>query len=111
MVELLASNQRTRVRFPLAAPRFVEYRLVSENGFVSPRDFGYDLVPVYLCYTNSLKHKNNIEWIEESLTDKWTWFAFGGHPEPGITYCFKSKIDAGIFILCKGEPLTSVSDR
>ncbi len=102
MVEHLASNQTTRVRFPLAAPRHVEFKTVSCKGKKSPCNYGYTIIPVYKITEYDERHKNNIEWIEETLTDTWTWFVFAGYPEPGISYCFKSTIDAGIFILFKG---------
>ena len=111
MVELLASNQRTRVRFSPAAPRHVEYTLVSNGGRRSPDEYGYHIVPVYNTPVESPKHRTNIKWIEENLTDNWTWFAFGATfdgvytwPSPGISYCFKKKEDAGIFTLCKAGP-------
>lgn len=81
--------------------RFIEFGSVSNGGKISPRNFGYHIIPIYETSVDSLKHNNNIKWIAESLTDSWTWFVFGGHPQPGITYCFKSKIDAGMFFLCK----------
>jgi len=54
----------------------------------------------------SPEHENNKIWIEESLTDTWSWWQFGGSVSnldvpPGISYCFKSKIDAGMFTLCR----------
>ena len=102
MVELLASNQRMRVRFPLAAPRHIAFKLISAID-KNPGDFGYNIVPIYQCSRLSSQHIANIDWIEENLTDKWSWFQFGGYPIPGISYCFKSKQDAGIFLLCKSE--------
>lgn len=101
MAEPQVSTLKMGVRISLAAPRFVEYLLISNGGKTNVTGFGYHVVPVYKTLARSLKHKNNMQWIEEGLSDSWTWFVFGGYPEAGISYCFKSKIDAGMFLLCK----------
>lgn len=114
MAEPQVSTLKMGVRIPLAAPdlRFIDFSFIS-NG-KPPMEHGYTIVPIYTINVHSSNHKNNIEWIEESLTDRWSWFVFG---EPGvvmmvrerigewgITYCFKSEIDAGMFTLCRTSP-------
>ncbi len=83
--------------------RLIDYPFVSNGGKVSPQNFGYHIVPIYNTFSLSLKHENNMQWIEDSLIDSWSWFVFGGDPKPGISYCFKSKIDAGMFLFCRGS--------
>ena len=107
MVEPQVSTLKMGVRAPLAAPtsRHIEFELISSHhpvsGIRSPLTDRYHIIPVYAIKANTLKHKNNMEWIEESLTETWSWFSFGGYPDPGITYCFKRKEDAGMFTLCR----------
>lgn len=84
-----------------SSSRFIDYVIISDKGRLNVHEFEYFVVPVYNTFSLSSKHQNNMQWIEESLIDYWTWFVFAGYPKPGISYCFKSKIDAGIFTLCK----------
>lgn len=104
MAEPQVSTLKMGVRVPLAAPKFIEFGLISGGGKKSPLEYGYHIVPVYCCKPRD--HKNNIKWIEESLSDRWSWFEFTGFTfnssiKPGISYCFKSKIDVGMFALCR----------
>lgn len=81
--------------------RYIEYVLISDGGRETPTHYGYYIVPVYRHQTKDPEWEENVNWIEENLTDRWSWFAFGGYPKPGISFCFRSKIDAAIFILCR----------